>query len=107
MDLRSVVYEGEEYDVVHVCPMTGYAKHYLETATEKEKEEYGELVGRIMAAMLYGRMVECGALTRKENVNENGDTFIELEALVLVKRQASAGSVPEDPEQYPPRACDT
>lgn len=106
-NLETVVHGGDEYVIVRVNPMTGYPKHYLANATLKEKAEFFKCLEEAMAESLYEWMARCGAIKRTETVNEDGDTFVELEALVLVKAQAWEEAVRGDPERNPPCTHDT
>ncbi len=106
MDLNRVIYDGEEYDVVPICPITGYPLERLAGSTEKAKEELADCIEEVIGRALYNRMVEYGALKRNETV-EGKIVVIDCEALVLVKRRAGVGAVPEDPERNPPHTHDT
>lgn len=90
-EFEKVVYNGEEYAVVPICPMTGYPKRYVEGKTPEEVEEFFEFIRDFLARGLYDRMERYGALKRTDTVSISGVTTIECEALVLVKCQENHG----------------
>ena len=106
-DMKRVNVDGEEYVIARVNPMIGYPAHYLENATLKEKSEFYKNLHETMAQSLHEWMAMCGALEKTETVNENGDTFVGLEALVLVKARIWEEVVRGDPERNPPCTHDT
>jgi hypothetical protein len=106
-DMKRVNVDGEEYVIARVNPMIGYPVHYLENATLKEKSEFYRNLHEAMAQGLHEWMAMCGALEKTETVNENGDTFVGLEALVLVKARIWEEVVRGDPERNPPCTHET
>lgn len=97
-DMKRVNVDGEEYVIARVNPMIGYPVHYLENATLKEKSEFYKNLHEAMAQGLHEWMAMCGALEKTETVNENGDTCVGVEALVLVKARVWEEAVRRDPE---------
>ena len=106
-EFEKVVYNGEEYAVVQICPMTGYPKRYVEGKTPEEVEAFLEQMKTIEAEFLCDHLSRAKALERKEWQDDAGGTFIEYKLLVLIKCQTLEAMDREDPEQNLPHSCDT
>ena len=85
MEYEKMMYQGEEYEVRPYCPSTGYPARYLTGRTEEEIQEFLETVENFAAKCLYDHLQDIGALHRAEIKEENGDTIILYDLLVLVK----------------------
>lgn len=106
-EFEKVVYNGEEYAVVPICPMTGYPKRYVEGKTTEEVEEFLEWMKTFEAECLHEHLTRRKALERKEWQDDAGGTFIEYKLLVLIKCQTLEAMDREDREQSLPHSCDT
>ena len=102
-----ITYKGEEYEVRPIDVLTGYPERYLEGASEEKKKEFFESLETAIASFICSHLIAAGAVERTDTVNERGDTFIQCDALVLVKCRDSEGAVPEDPKRSSPHTRDT